>query len=230
MRKFVVAALCAGLAQFVTGCVDVKPSTITATWNLVEGNDRAPTTCPAGATTIAMYSFADGTAGTPIVEKFPCEAGAGTTGDMPLGRYLTHIQLESDTGALYAQSRSTDVTVFDQADVSISIQMSIDRAEFRAAWSIYDGGVEIDCATAGAAQFALAYTDANGELYDTDRYDCTLGSVVTPGLPLGPWSARPSLLDDTMQAIVIGEPIDAEFTYGNELIDLGDIMLDVQAP
>ena len=230
MKNLVFAALCcAGLAQFATGCVVVEPSTITATWSLVSGDNNAPTDCPAGATTIGMVSL--GANDQLFVDLFDCEAGAGTTADMPVGAYYTYLNLQDDSGnILYAQSRGTDVTVFEEGDSPLTFEFSIDRGEFGVSWIIADGGVASDCDSVLATEFVLDHTDANGDLYASDHFPCTDLAGVTPVIPLGDWTVSPSIIDDTQLAIAVGDPIDASIEYGNHFVQLGTVILDVQGP
>lgn len=232
MKKLVFAALCcAGLAQLATGCVVEEPSTITATWSLVQGDANEPAVCPPGATKIAMYSVDQADPSVEIVEQFNCADGIGTTGNMLPGQYQTWLQLmDEGLTVMYAQSRSTDVIVYEQADSPLTFQMSIDRGQFALTWEILEGGAPSDCASVGATEVVLDYTDSNGDLYGPDRFACGDGIGSTPVIPLDTWTVSPSLIDDTQLAIVVGDAIEAELQYGNHLVQLGHLMFDVVAP
>lgn len=229
MKKLVFAALCcAGLAQFATGCVVVDPSTISAEWSLVSGDANTPTDCPAGATTIAMYSTETATQQR-IVSVFPCGDEGGTTEDLLPGLYYTYLQLEDETGNItYAQSRGTDVTVYDQADSPLSFEMSIDRGQFSVNWQVRYGGSDADCATANGVTMRLDYAGETQAPFN-DQFGCEEQAVTTAVIPLDRWTVTPSLIDDIGDSLAIGDPIDANFEYGNQLIDLGTVVFDVPA-
>jgi hypothetical protein len=211
----------------VTGCGGEDASVITAEWSLVSGDQNTPTDCPPGATTIAMHSLDE--LDNEIVDLFDCGDFIGTSGDMVPGAYYTWLRLEGEGGELYAQSRGTDVTVVDGGESILSFEFSVDRGEYQVEWEIWDGAVATDCATVGATEFALDYTDANGDLFGPDTFACDAYSGVTPGIALGAWSISPSIIDDSQLAIAVGASIDTVMEYGNQLYDLGLVSLDLQA-
>lgn len=229
MKNLVLTALlCAPLA---TGCVITteEESTITASWSLVAGDANSPTDCPPGATTIAMY--AEDSADVQTVDLFDCATGLGTSGDLNPGPYYVWLELQDDAGqVVYAQSRGTDVTVFDGADSTLSYEFSIDRGEFAVAWEVFDGVDAADCATVGATIVALDYTDVNNEFFGPDEFACDAGSGVTPGIALGDWTISPALIDDTELALAVGTAIEETIPFGSAYIDLGVVSFDVQAP
>ena len=235
MKNLVLTALlCTGAASMATGCIIVDggdpANTITASWNLVSGDDNAPTGCPAGADTIAMIS--EDSFGTRTTDLFDCADGIGTSGDLPADNYTVWLQLTDFSGqSLYAQSLSTDLTVFEDGDTSVGFEFSIDRGAFYMAWDVYEAGVQSSCENVGATQFSLTITDANNELYADDTFPCNEYAGTTAGLPApAPWVLSPAIIDDTQLALAVGDTISDELQYGNEFRDLGTIILDTAAP
>lgn len=209
--------------------IEITPSTISPSWSLVEGDQNTPTSCPAGATTIAMVS--ENGAGDQITDLFDCAQGSGTSGEMPLDFYNVWLQLTDDSGnVLYAQSLATDVQVTQATDHAISFEFSIDRGAFEADWDIVDGAAQSNCAAAGVVWFSLDYTDDQGGFLSPDVFDCENYSGTSAGVPVENWSVSPSFLDSNELAVEVGSSIDTAIEYGNHYNDLGVIVYDLQAP
>lgn len=233
MKKLVLTALfCSGITHLASGCIivdDESPATITASWSLVSGDNNDPAACPPGATTIALIS--EDPSGVQIKDLFDCDAASGMSGDLREGTYGVWLQLTDDSGqSLFAQSLSTDVQVFAEADHPIAFEISIDRGSFIVGWDVVDGPNQYDCERAGVTWFSLDYTDDAGGFIEPDVWGCDLYAGTSTGIPLEDWSVSPSFLDTTELAVEVGSSIDTSLDYGNHYNDIGVVVFDIQAP
>lgn len=242
MKKLVLnAILLGGLAQLATGCLivgddggdppppPVETGAIDVAWSLVAGDANAPTDCPPEAPFAAVYY--EDSLNDQYVDLFNCVDFAGLSQELFPDAYFTWVELHTEAEELWAASEGQLVDVFVDTNTEAPIfEFSVDRGAFFIDWEIQDGGVAITCEDALATEFALDSTyNATNEL-ENDYFPCTDYEGRTDVLALGEWSVVPSIIDDTQLAIASGDSIDDSLLYGNDIRDLGTVILDLQAP
>ena len=234
MKKLVMCSLVfGGLAMLATGCsapVDPIGGEIQLSWSLVAGDNNDPSECPIGATTIAVTT--EDSFGAQTTDLYDC-AGANTVTifDLPEDVSYVWVSVEDDAGGLYAQSLGVDVDVLDGFSTDVAFEFSVDRGAFDIAWEIWEGNVASDCATVGATDFSLDYTDSEQNFFGPDLFACGDYAGTTPVLKLDDWVVSPSIIEQGVPgAIAVGASIEESILYGNEFVDLGLVSLDTLAP
>lgn len=239
VKKLVFAALlCGSIAQLGTGCIittsndpdpilpDPDPTTISATWNFLSGDDNAAVACPGYATTIELIT--QDSYGDQIVDQFDCTKDLVAVERDP-GTYDVWVRLTDDTYVpTFAQSLSTVQTLAEGYDTPIDFAVSIDRGSFYFSWEIVDNGNTSDCNAIGIGNVGVTSTlvdDAN-TWYDEEA-DCAAYEYTTAGMVLGTYTVSISLLDTTNEAAVyVADPVEETLRWGNDFVGLGNFVLD----
>jgi hypothetical protein len=229
-RTMIITALCL-LAS--TGCVvttEGEDSRVRVTWNLVAGDDNAPSACPRGVNTAAVVSepVNDGDStigdGDEIYDLFDCAARIGQTGALSPGRYEVWVDIYDTADRLVAQSSAqvVDLGVGDLRDIVYDI--SLDHGSFGLSWTISDGARGLSCGQVNGREVwvASALVGPNGTTYD-DLFQCVDGQAVTPALPLGVYDVGVTLVDGARQAMHEPLVIESSLDWGNAFVDLGSI-------
>jgi hypothetical protein len=209
---------------------DDPDSRLQVTWNLVAGDDNAPSACPPGVVTAAVMAepvsdgdnnFGDGDE---IQDLFDCADRSGRTGLLPSGRYEIWVDIYDRTNQLVAQSGVQEVVLGVGEQRALTYEISLDRGSFGLTWSIADGVRSSSCAEVNAGEVRVASTlvGPDGTTYD-DFFSCTDGEAITPGLVLGDYRVGVTLVDGARAALHQPLLIEASLDFGNAFVDLGSI-------
>lgn len=228
-RLMLITALCAHASAACVVTSDDPDSRLQVTWNLVAGDDNAPSSCPPGITVAVVAepigdgddTFGDGDE---ILDLFDCPVRSGWTDPLPSGRYVIWVDLHDRTDQLVAQSSARELLLGVGEQRALDYEISLDRGSFALTWSISEGTRSSSCAEVNAGEVRIASTlvRPDGTSYD-DFFACTDGQAITPGLPLGEYRVAVSLVDGARASLHAPLVIDAALEFGNAFVDLGSI-------
>lgn len=204
MKKFVLGALLAAAASS-TGCVASTEAVVTAEWSFEHVNGTVSGQCPAGYPDVGIY-FApwdpvNENLGAAVVDLFDCADGIGTTAPID-GIFRVWVQVEnSDTGAVYAKSKSVVIDTID-GDALIDFPILDDGGYFFLTWDLVDAVSQapLTCREAGiggngAVETVATLTGTSTAL--VDKFDCDDGFGTTSPLPAGSYTVSVDADDGT---------------------------------
>ena len=236
MKKLVLTVAVLGAASLATGCTSL--GTVTAAWNLQDWDDGTgqPTaaTCPAGADTAIVYALPDGDTNAADADKdlFNCADGAGTTAGHIAGTYDVWVEITDHSGAtLYAQSDATKLTVSDGSSTGATYSFQVNRGYVSAGWTLkgVQSGSTLDCATAGVAAVEMDnMVGTNTPI--SDQFNCSPQSNTTDPLPIATYQVALQAIDSSTPPVGLGPAAvagNADIQYGNQLVDEGTVVVQV---
>jgi hypothetical protein len=229
-RLMLITALCAHASVACVVTSDDPDSRLHVTWNLVAGDENAPSACPPGVVTAAVVAepLSDGDDrfgdGDEILDLFDCALRSGWTDPLPSGRYSIWVDVYNRAEQLVAQSSAQELVLGVGEQRALDYEISLDRGSFGLTWSITDGARSTSCADVNAGEVRVASTLVSpaGTSYD-DFFLCTAGQAITPGLPLGDYRLAVSLVDGARASLHAPLVIEAALEFGNAFVDLGSI-------
>jgi hypothetical protein len=229
-RLMFITALCAHASAACVVTSDDPDSRLQVTWNLVAGDDNAPSACPPGVVTATVVAepLSDGDDtfgdGDEILDIFDCAVRSGWTDPLPSGRYLIWVDIYDRAEQLVAQSGAQELILGVGEQRALEYEISLDRGSFALTWSISDGVRGASCAEVNAGEVRVASTlvRPDGTSYD-DFFPCTDGQAITPGLALGEYRVAVSLVDGARASLHAPLVIEAALEFGNAFVDLGSI-------
>ncbi|MEO8698113.1 MAG: hypothetical protein ABI658_31745 [Acidimicrobiales bacterium] len=251
MKKLVLGSLMAVLVSQAAGCIITTDggedyALINVEWDL----KTAPVTtsqpghtipCPPGTTTAAVYAQAVDTSfrlvGSPFIDLYNCDIGAGTTDPLPPDVYQTWVELTSEGGGnVYATSTSlneaspTDeyfVNVLD-FDQTFATTILADGGYFQFDWDLRNAANQpITCASVPkVALFSVDVNDAT-RAFD-DRFPCDKLYGLTGGLLQGGYQVKVTAINSSGQGLGPDTVINNRAIAGpNKVTDLGSVMVQV---
>jgi hypothetical protein len=242
MKTFVLASLIAATAA---GCVsDDDTSTgelahIGATWSINSYASNSEIPCPPGYDTAALYNQpvdSNGNAvGSPIIDLFDCEAGAGTSAALPADTYETWIEITThdNTGAPYAKSTPAYVDVID-VDKTYNAKIYDDAGYFGFQWDLVGAsGAPLTCADAGiddpnVGGVELLATISGSDQAADEQFNCTDHTGITDPLPAGDYTLSIDAFTDADGRI--GDTVNvpnASILDHNQITDLGTFQVPI---
>ena len=163
--------------------------------------------------------------GETFVDLFECNAGAGITDPLPIGRYAVVVEILDIGGALLAASAPRAVELTRRGTlVPVDFRFPVDGGFFAATWTMISprGRTYLACAEVGAERVSVLATNADtGEGYDF-LFACDSGAGFTGKLPLGEYTVVVALLGADDEVLASASPLAARVAWGNELVDLGN--------
>lgn len=194
---------------------------IAAGWEL---QADVPTGCnEIGAVTARLIAI--NLTGETFVDLFDCEAGAGITDPLPVGKYAVRVELLDIGGALLAASSTRAVELQRRGSlVPVDFRFPVDGGFYAATWTMVSprGRTYLACEEVGAERVSVLATNADtGEGYDF-LFACDSGAGFTGKLPLGTYTVVVSLLEPGGEVVASASPVQARIAWGNELVDLGN--------
>jgi hypothetical protein len=226
------------IAASATGCIISDDSTeaahVGATWSINSYASNSEIPCPPGYDTAALYNQpVDGNGnavGSPIIDLFDCEAGAGTSAALPATTYETWIEITThdNTGAPYAKSTPAYLDVTD-VDLTYNAQIFDDAGYFAMQWDLVGGtsGQPLTCADAGIADpnvggvELLATISGSSDAAD-EQFNCTDHTGITDPLPAGDYTIAIDAFTDADGQIGDAVTIPTATIHDhNEITDLG---------
>ena len=245
MNKLVMATLFAAAASSAACTATVTPidpppvdtsAVITATWQFDHFADGSPRACPVDFPVASIYSqpwdpVTGRLIGQPIVDEFRCSDMRATTDPLD-GVFLVWIQIESESGNLYAKSEQTYVDTLD-GDATIDLKMLDDAGYFFLSWELRDKatGALLTCAQAsdgdGPVKVETVATIVGTDFMLTDRFPCEHGFGTTDPLLADTYTVS---VDAAISSGAIGTApalTNKVVNSPNGLTDLGHIMIPI---
>jgi hypothetical protein len=243
MKKLVLVALAVG-GLAITGCSTEEGGYFDVSWGLTDSTGAAATCGEAVTAKVTATGASSGT----FVDLFDCSAGGGTTALLPLDDYIVTVELLdvnngvvadtlsdfaglNESFASHGPATAADDGAFLDLDgevVLLDFDLAIDGGYFGLSWAIEDGGVASDCTSVGSGGVEIASTFSGTTDAVTDIFNCTDANNISDVLPIGQYEVSISLLDQSTPPLAL-DVIDStteNITYGNELVDLGIVVLD----
>ncbi len=249
MKKLVLGSLVLAVASQAAGCIITSDdpgeeyALINAQWDL-KTTAGASIPCPPGTTTAAVYAQAVDTnyrlVGTPFIDLYDCNAGAGVTDPLPPDVYQAWVELTSEGGGnVYATSTSlneaspTDEYFVNVLDVDQTFKTTIlqDGGYFQFDWDLRDTSTNapLSCTAGAVSKVALlstSVTNANNSF--DDRFPCDKQYGLSGGLLQGAYTVHVSATNAAGQGL--GPPtefLNAVIKEKNQVTDLGSVMVKV---
>lgn len=239
MKNLVLGSLIAALASQAAGCIieSNNDTYVSASWSIKHLQNNTVLPCPPGFTTAALYDQpvnSDGTlVGSPTIDLFDCAAGAGTSGPLSPGLYLSWIEIANDNNtSVYAKSLSTpiDTTPGDQA---ASFTILEDGGYFQLQWLLKGATTNstLTCAQAGVASnggsagIQLQAFVSGSNTSASDIFNCEDGTGVTDPYLKGSYD----VLVDAINPNPVGSAptISSSITAPNNVTNLGTVTIPI---
>ena len=235
MKKLVLVALLGALAS-ASGCTTASTdAVITAKWSFEHWATHAARSCPTNYPNAVIYSqvwdpLNHRLTGTVVQDIFDCAAGQGTTDPLD-GIFLVWVQIESNTGSVYAKSESSYIDTAD-GDTLITFPILDDAGFFFLTWDLQkaSGGPLLSCAQAGLTGDAAIETVATmvgTSSLVTDKFQCEHHFGTTDPLLAGTYTVS---VEATVNDRSIGNAptlTNKTISSPNGLTDLGNIVIPI---
>ncbi len=231
MKKLVFAALLLGGLSQATGCIissgDDPVGYFDITWSLSSANNEG-----CGDAVTARVTSQDST-GFEFVDLFDCVAGGGTSAPLPLDNYTVWVDLLDVNDALYAQSAAAATSIDIEGEtVGVVFPITTDAGYMALSWTLEDdaSGAALTCAEVGVSSVSVLATVVGGAAtFVDDVFPCDMNSnscdgtsCVTGEIDLGSHTVVVSVLDSSDLSLGESQPRTVDFTFGNQLEDLGN--------
>jgi hypothetical protein len=239
MKSIVLGSLIAVVASQAAGCIitsDNNDAFLSATWTLKNTNSTSSAPCPPGFDTAALYSQEvdanNNPIGSPIIDLFTCNDGAGTSSALPPSVYQVWVDItNSDNTSKFASSLSAIVDL-SVSDKTFSTQILIDGGYFDMAWNLIgaSSGNPLSCGQAGATGGveAVSTNVANMSTFTSDIFTCEDHEGVTSGLVAATYTVDVQALNGSMAAISTTPTLMTKVIGPkNAVTDLGTISIPV---
>ena len=235
MKKLVLGALLGALAA-ATGCVaSSSDAVITAKWSFEHWADHSARSCPTNYPNAVIYSqvwdpISHRLTGTVVRDIFNCADTQGTTAPLD-GIFLVWVQIEGNSGNLYAKSESSFIDTAD-GDKLITFPILDDAGFFFLTWDLQkaSSGASLSCAQAGltgdAAIETLATITGTSFLL-TDKFQCEHHFGTTDPLLAGTYTVS---VEATVNNQQVGSPVNLTnkvVSSPNGLTDLGNVVIPI---
>jgi hypothetical protein len=236
MKKLVLGALLAAAASS-TACTSASTeAVITANWSFEKVNGTVSGQCDPNYPTTSIYSqpwdpINNVLIGQPIIDKFDCAAGHGTTDPLD-GLFLVWIQMENDSGSkVLIKSKETYIDTAD-GDLALDFPILSDGGYFFLTWDLVDAqtSAPLTCKQAGISRNGSVETIATivGTTFMlTDKFTCEAGYGTTAPLLAGTYSVSVDAEEGNQAVGTAPTLINKQITAPEGLTDLGHILIPI---
>jgi len=236
MKKLVLGALLVLVASS-TGCSSSSSTeaVVSASWPFTHVDGTASGQCDPNFPTAAIYSqpwdpINQETVGAPVIDKFDCAAMHGTTDPLD-GIFKVWIQIENDSGSIYAQSTET---YFDTAngDKSLVFPILDNGGYFFVTWSLVDANTQahLTCKDAGISSggsVETIATMAGSTNAVVDKFTCEDGFGTTDPLLAGSYTVSVDAENGSGAVGTAPTLTNKVITAPGGLTDLGHILIPI---
>ena len=222
-------------------------------WTLSGADGKTATCTEVGVEQVSVLATPVGSGGTAHEEIFPCGAGAGTTGAMPLGDYTVVVSPLNRNGMAVLDTRPLNVSLgeagatkdlgvitfdFGGGSTSETVEAPGQTDEGSAAsasggqlglsWTLSGAdGKTVTCTEVGVEQVGVLATPvgSDGAAHE-EIFPCGTGAGTTGAMPLGDYTVVVSPLNRNGMAVLDTRPLNVSMGEAGATKDLGVITFD----